>query len=99
MADAKYYSITVSTTAQTFGGSETNQEFIFQAPSGNTNAITVCPNGDTAVAGLGLQIEPGKDVPSHDVPSFMRNGPFSVIVASGTETLVVSFSKKRAEPV
>ena len=95
MADAKYMSITVTTTAQTFSNSDTNQQFIFQAPAGNTNAITVCPAGDTAVDGLGLQIEPGKDIPSHQVPTFMRNGPFSVIVGSSTETLTVVFAQPR----
>jgi hypothetical protein len=95
MADEKYQSITVSTTVQTFSDKDAGQEFVFQCPSTNTLPVTVVPDGDTPVAGKGLVIEPGKDVPSCHLPLFMRKGPFKCIVSADTEVLIASFSKPR----
>lgn len=92
MADAKYMSITVTTTAQSFSNSDTNQQFTLQAPSTNTVPIAFCPDGDTAVKDIGFQIYPGETYLSPDLPPFLRNGSFSVVVSANTEVLLVAFS-------
>ena len=102
MADSLYQAATVTTTAKQFGSSETGQQFIWQCPTTNTVPVFIIPRASAtvvAVKSVGFNLEPGKDISSDELPEFMKQGPYSCVVSTGTETLYITNSKARSEAV
>jgi hypothetical protein len=99
MADKVYENITVGASVVNFGESDTNQQFTWQAPEANTGVITIVPNTGVItadpVAGAGFIIEGGNTYFSHNLPPFMRNGPWKAIASAADQSLVVCYSKAR----
>ena len=97
MAATKKGQLTISATAQEFGdakGTAIRQDFIFQAPSGNTGSVFLDFNGDEATADEGWYLAPGEAISSQDVPEAFRQGPFSA-VGTASDLLNYHFSKAR----
>ena len=93
---ARKYSLSVTTSAQSFGGTTKpgrKRDFIFQNLTSSAGNLRIDCNGNTADAD-GFTLEPGQAVTNKDLPECFRQGPYSTI-GDSTATLQVQFSNER----